>query len=112
MPGTFTIDRTFDGVSHTQPDGVLYIVTGAGGKHLYDPGFTDNPARWTHADDGGVDYVVKMVTDRHSLTVFDIDGRSLTMAQVDESGDEFDRITVTKTVRLKPDPTDTAHGPA
>ena len=112
VPGTFTIDRTFDGVSHTQPDGVLYIVTGAGGKHLYDPGFTDNPARWTHADDGGVDYVAKMVTDRHSLTVFDIDGRSLTMAQVDESGDEFDRITVTKTVRLKPDPTDTAHGPA
>ena len=29
---------------NTRPDGVLYIVTGAGGKHLYDAGFTDDPA--------------------------------------------------------------------
>ena len=96
VPGAFTIDRHFDGVRHTRPDGVLYIVTGAGGKHLYDPGYTDNPARWTHVEDGHADYVVKMVTDRHSLTVFDFEGPRLTMAQVDESGQEFDPITVTK----------------
>jgi hypothetical protein len=78
---------------------VLYIVTGAGGKHLYDPGFTDNPSRWTHADDGHVDYVVKMVTDRHSLSVFDIDGAQLSMRQIDESGSEIDRFVVTKTSR-------------
>ena len=101
VPGTFTIDRMFDGVQHTQPEGVLYIVTGAGGKHLYDPGFTDNPGLWTHAEDGNVDYVARMVTDRHSLTVFDIDGRRLTMAQIDESGREFDRITVTKAASQK-----------
>ena len=99
VPGTFSIDRSFDGVSRTRPDGVLYIVTGAGGKHLYDPGFTDNPARWIHEDDGRADYVVRMVTDRHSLSVFEIDGGHLTMAQVDETGQEFDRITVTKPVR-------------
>ena len=96
VPGTFSIDRAFDGVSRTQPDGILHIVTGAGGKHLYDPGWTDNPARWTHADDGNADYVVKMVTDRHSLTVFDVDGPRLAMAQIDEQGVEFDRIIVTK----------------
>jgi hypothetical protein len=99
VPGTFTVDRTFDGVSNTRPNGILYIVTGAGGKHLYDAGFTDNPARWTHADDGHADYVVKMVTDRHSLSVFDVDGARLTMAQIDEAGHEFDRITVTKGTR-------------
>ena len=96
VPGTFTIDRAFNGVNNTRPDGILYIVTGAGGKHLYDPGFTDNPARWTHADDGQADYVVKMVTDRHSLSVFDVDDTRLTMAQIDEAGNEFDRMTVTK----------------
>lgn len=96
VPGTFTIDTSFDGVTNTRPNGILYIVTGAGGKHLYDAGFTDNPARWKHADDGHADYVVKMVTDRHSLSVFDVDGTRLTMAQIDEAGQEFDRITVTK----------------
>ena len=40
--------------------------------------------------------MVKMVTDRHSLTVFEIDGKHLTMAQIDETGNEFDRVTVTK----------------
>jgi predicted phosphodiesterase len=96
VPGTFTIDRSFDGVNNTRQDGILYIVTGAGGKHLYDAGFTDNPARWTHVDDNHADYVVRMVTDRHSLSVFDIDGTRLTMAQIDEGGQEFDRITMTK----------------
>jgi hypothetical protein len=37
-----------------------------------------------------------MVTDRHSLSVFDVDGSRLTMAQIDEVGQEFDRIVVTK----------------
>jgi acid phosphatase type 7 len=99
VPGTFAIDRSFDGVNNTRPNGVLYVVTGAGGKHLYDAGFTDNPERWRHADDNHADYVVKMVTDRHSLSVFDVDGARLTMAQIDEAGQEFDRITVTKGTR-------------
>jgi hypothetical protein len=101
VPGTFAIDTTFDGRVNTRPNGVLYIVTGAGGKHLYDPGFTDNPSLWTHADDGHADYVVKMVTDRHSLTLFDVDGSRLTMAQIDEEGHEFDRIAVTKGARQR-----------
>ena len=96
VPGRFTVDRHFDGVTHTLPDGVLYVVSGAGGKHLYDPGYTDAPSRWTHAEDSHEDYVVRMVTDRHSLTVFDLDGSRLTMRQVDEDGVEFDRLVITK----------------
>ena len=34
--------------------------------------------------------------DRHSLSVFDIDGGRLTMVQIDEAGEEIDRIVVTK----------------
>jgi hypothetical protein len=96
VSGTFTVDRGFDGVTNTRPSGVLYIVTGAGGKHLYDPAFTDDPTRWVHADDDHADYVVRMVTDRHSLTLFEIEGGRLTMAQIDEGGQEFDRLVVTK----------------
>jgi acid phosphatase type 7 len=96
VPGTFTMDRVFDGVHHTRPDGILHIISGGGGRELHDPGYTDNPERWRRADDGHVDYVAKMVSDRHSLSVFDIDSTRLTMAQIDETGREIDRITVTK----------------
>ncbi len=46
-----------------------------------------------------VDYVVKMVTDRHSFSVFDVDGPRLTMTQIDEAGAEIDRIIVTKSTK-------------
>jgi hypothetical protein len=96
VPGAFTIDRSFDGVANTRPDGVLHIVTGAGGKPLYEPQFTDNPASWIHADDDNIDYVTKMVSDRHSLSVFEVDGTHLTMTQIDDAGHEIDRFVVTK----------------
>lgn len=96
IPGTFTVDTVFDGKTHTRPDGVIYVTTGAGGKHLYDVDYTGDPSKWVHPDDGDVPYVANFISDRHSLTVFDMDRRTLTMTQIDESGQEIDRITVTK----------------
>jgi hypothetical protein len=96
IPGTFTIDRNFDGKSQTKPNGVIYITTGAGGKHLYDPGFSDDPSKWRHPEDDNVEYVSRFISDRHSLTVFDLDAKSLTMRQIDEWGNEVDRIRITK----------------
>jgi len=40
---------------------------------------------------------VKMISDRHSLTVFDVERDELLMRQIDEQGSEIDRIRVTKT---------------
>jgi acid phosphatase type 7 len=96
VSGTFTIDTRFDGVQHTRPKGILHLITGAGGRELHDISFNDDRARWRRADDGHVDYVVKMVSDRHSLSVFEIEGGRLTMTQIDETGRELDRIIVTK----------------
>ncbi len=96
VPGHFTVDNSFDGRTKTHADGVQYVTTGAGGKHLYDPTFTDAPDTWLRDDDDRVAYVARMVTDRHSFTVFEIDGAELTMTQVDEWGREIDRIHVTK----------------
>jgi len=96
VPGEFVLDQRFDGKSVTKPDGIIYVVTGAGGKRLYDPGFTNTPSRWLLAEDGNVPYVANFVSDRHSLTIFDLDAGSLTMRQVDEFGQEIDRIRVTK----------------
>jgi acid phosphatase type 7 len=96
VPGKFTIDRQFDGNTVTKPDGILYITTGAGGKELYDPGFTHAPAKWLHSEDDKADYVACFISDRHSLTVFDMDHRSLSLTQIDEWGREIDRVHITK----------------
>lgn len=98
VPGAFTVDQAFDGRTTTAPHGIIYVTTGAGGKELYDPGFTNDPARWLHDDDGRVAYVARMVTDRHSFTVIELDTAGLHLRQIDESGHEVDRIHVTKAI--------------
>lgn len=96
VPGTFQVDRSFDGARQTKPDGVLYITTGAGGASLYDRDWNNNPERWRHADDNNADYVCKFISDRHSFTLFDINSAKLLMRQIDSRGIEIDRIVVTK----------------
>lgn len=98
VPGTFTVDREFDGKKKTKPNGIIYLTTGAGGNSLYDREMNNQPATWLHEEDARADYVDTMISDRHSLTVIDVDGHSLTWAQVDEWGVEIDRAKITKNV--------------
>lgn len=95
-PGKFTVDRAFDGVHVTKPNGILHITTGAGGKELYDPGFTDNPSRWILDASETEPYVAKFYSRHHSLSVVDIDGPTLSMRQINELGHEVDSFRVTK----------------
>lgn len=96
VPGTFSIDRHFDGQKNTRPQGIIHIVTGAGGKHLYDAEWNGNPEHWKWPEDGNVEYVEQFRSDVHSLSVFDLDAHRLTMRQIDQWGNEIDRIVVTK----------------
>jgi hypothetical protein len=89
VDGKFTLDKSFNGQSDTTPDGVIYIVTGAGGQHLYDPQQQDNPASWQP-------FSVKHISKLHSLTVADVDGSTLTVRQLTANGDEVDHFVVTK----------------
>jgi calcineurin-like phosphoesterase family protein len=94
VPGTFTVDTAFDGRRVRRPDGVIYLTTGAGGNKLYDPDFTNTPSRWLRPEDGNVAYVERLVADRHSLTVIDMQPHQLLVRQVDERGRELDRIRI------------------
>jgi hypothetical protein len=96
VPGTFTVDREFDGEKVTRAQGVIYLTTGAGGTQLYDPDFTNSPSKWLRPEDGRADYVDRLVADRHSLSVIDIQGAVLTLRQVDEQGREIDHARITK----------------
>ncbi|HXW04316.1 MAG TPA: metallophosphoesterase [Vicinamibacterales bacterium] len=90
--GDFGIDQGFDGVKDTTPEGVLYVVTGAGGAGAYDPDQTDNVPTWQP-------FTARLVSDVYSFTLLDIDGATLTLRQISELGDEIDRIVVTKPSR-------------
>jgi hypothetical protein len=89
VDGKFTLDRSFDGRTDTSPDGVIYIVTGAGGQHLYNPEQQDDPASWQ-------EFTLKHVSKMHSLTVADVDGPSLTVRQLTAEGEEVDRFVIKK----------------
>jgi hypothetical protein len=89
FPGRFKLDKSFDGATKTRADGVLYIVTGAGGQHLYDPEQQDEPDSWQV-------FTCKFVSKVHSLTVADVDGAKMTVRQVSADGQELDRFVLTK----------------
>lgn len=86
--GKFTLDKSFDGQTRTKPDGVLYLVTGAGGANLYDPGQTSDPASWQ-------EFTAKFISDVHSFTVVELNAGRLDVRQVSGQGRELDRFSVT-----------------
>jgi hypothetical protein len=96
IPGTFTVDREFDGKKVTRAKGVVHITTGAGGNSLYDPEMNRTPEAWLHQEDANADYVAQMITDRHSFTVVDMDARSLSLRQIDEWGQVIDLFEFSK----------------
>jgi hypothetical protein len=89
VAGDWTLDKTFDGKTNTRPAGVLYLVTGAGGAGLYNAEQQADPSSWQP-------FTHKYVADTHSLTVVDVDGKTLTVRQVSDGGKELDRFTVTR----------------
>ena len=95
VSGEIKLDLAFDGEKQTKADGIIYITTGAGGKYLYDPEYNNNPEKWVMAEDGNLRYTVTMVSDRHSITVIDLERDELRLRQIDQHGNEVDRIRLT-----------------
>ena len=89
VSGHWMLDKVFDGQSQTRPQGVIYMITGAGGNTLYNPEQQDNPGSWQP-------FTCRFISKTHSLTVADVVGSTLTVPQVSAEGAELDRFTVTK----------------
>jgi hypothetical protein len=83
------LDKKFDGIKHTRPEGVIYVVTGAGGKELYDVDQHDAPDSWQP-------FTKRFVSNVHSLTVVDVDQQRLKVKQVMADGKEVDAFTISK----------------
>ncbi len=89
VPGHWDLDTTYDGRTNTRPNGVIYVVTGAGGQHLYDPEQQDDEGSWQG-------FTVKHISKVFSWTLAELDGKTLTIRQVGDEGAELDRFVLTK----------------
>lgn len=87
--GTWALDKEFDGKTNTRPNGIVYLVTGAGGQILYDQEQNDDPASYQP-------FTHKFISNMHSLTVADVDNKTLTVKQLDTNGKEIDSFKITK----------------
>lgn len=83
VDGALTVDRSYDGIKLTKPQGIIHIVTGAGGARLYPPGLPS-------------EFILKYDSSDHSLTTMDVTDKSLTLQQIDAKGKVIDQYTVTK----------------
>jgi hypothetical protein len=91
VKGTFTLDTAFDGTTVTKPNGVLYVVTGAGGAALY-----KKPVSVGTDETATESFTAKYDAEAHSLTELSVRGKTLSVRQVDEDGKEVDRWSVMK----------------
>lgn len=97
VDGVFNLDENYDGITNTKPNGIIYIVTGAGGAPLYDPSLSGKPELWKHdPQQNWVPFTTKIVSNKHSFTMVETIGKKLVLKQLDEKGVVFDEITITK----------------
>ena len=89
LGGKWTLDMTFDGKRDTSPEGVIYIVTGAGGQQLYNAEQQDQPETWQ-------EFTFKHISKVHTLSVVDIAGSTMTLRQIMPNGEEADRFAIKK----------------
>src|SRR5688572_1807418 len=97
IDGTFKLDTLFDGINKTKPEGIIYIVTGAGGAPLYDKKLNEKPELWRHEPpENWAPFTKELVSDRHSFTLIQTQNKVLTLQQIDLNGEIIDQIKVTK----------------
>jgi len=87
--GQWKLDKTFDGKTNTSPNGIIYIITGAGGQELYNPEQENDPDSWQK-------FTAAFVSTVHSLTIADVNGKTITLRQLNTEGKELDAFTITK----------------
>jgi len=89
VDGNWILDKKYDGKNITAANGILYIVTGAGGQVLYNPEQETNPDSWQS-------FTYKFFATDHSLTYIESKGETLHFKQIASSGKVIDEFKLTK----------------
>ncbi len=97
VDGEFTLDKVFDGVKNTRPNGVIHVVAGGGGASLYGPGLDQTKDALTKQYGANyADFTTKMVVDQHSFTMLDCAPDTLVLRALNVKGEELDRAVISK----------------
>lgn len=89
VDGTIILDKKFDNTAKTKPDGIIHIVTGAGGARLYSSTSSKEVMEMG-------DFLTKVHNDDHSYTVCKSDGGTLTVSQITDQGKQIDKFVLKK----------------
>ena len=89
VAGEWKLDKAFGDGASAKPQGIIYIVSGAGGAELYNPEQQSDPASWQT-------FTNKFISQVNSLSVVDIEGKTLRMKQVSETGKVVDSFRIAK----------------
>lgn len=87
--GRWSLDQNYDGQTRTKANGPIYLITGAGGNHLYNPEQQNDQASWQS-------FTCKFHSQSSSFTQVDVDGSSLITRQLDSEGNELDRFGLSR----------------
>jgi hypothetical protein len=88
VDGRWTLDHVYNGTTRTRPDGIIYLVTGAGGARLYDSAQEDDQT-------DRLPFTARFFSKLYSLTVVDVTPDSVVVRQVSADGVELDRFVLT-----------------
>ena len=89
VAGDWKLDKEFRNGEHGKPHGVVYIVSGGGGAELYNPEQQSDPSSWQPFTD-------KFISQVHSMSVVDMEGKTFRLKQVSETGDVVDSFRIAK----------------
>ena len=87
--GTFKYDRSFDGVKNCKPDGIVYVVTGAGGAKLSAGNLESEQGQW-------LPFTKVFSSTHHSFTLCHVDSRRFAVEQIGEDGSLLDQYAIVK----------------
>jgi hypothetical protein len=85
VDGTICLDKKFDGLNNREPKGIIYVVTGAGGRPADDD---HKPVIQP--------FTARLIAERNSFTMCDVAGDKLTMRQISTKGEVLDQIVIEK----------------
>lgn len=94
--GKLTLDREFDGVQKTRPDGVIHLVSGGGGAKLYSLDLDKTVAQLMKEHPDNYQPLTAKYVPEHSFTVIDMTHEALTVQQINITGKVVDSFRITK----------------
>lgn len=89
VSGSLSLDKSKFWQDNKQPDGVIYIISGAGGAHLSGGDIEHLPEQWQT-------FTTAFASSEHSFSRCEVDGGTLKFKQVSASGKTLDSFSITK----------------